>query len=316
MSTPLRLGTRKSALAMAQSGQVASALMARHPGLVVDLVPIVTTGDVAPDAPFDSVGTVGMFVTEIERALLENRIDMAVHSLKDLPTAMTAGLKIAAVPPRANPFDVLIWRDAAAPRAERPRFGTGSPRRAAQILAARPDARVMPIRGNVDTRLSKLGAGEFDAIVLAAAGLDRLGLLPTLDADGRLEPLDMSRMVPAPGQGCLGLQCRADDAATGDLLRALDDFESQVAARAERALLAALGGGCHAPIAAFAHLSDGVPRRLRLLGLVIAPDGRTICRQSLDGDPADPEGLGLAAARALFADGAGAILGRAGVVEP
>jgi hydroxymethylbilane synthase len=300
---------------MAQSEGIARDLEARHAGLVVSILPIVTTGDVSQAVAFDSVGTVGMFVTEIERALLDDRIDMAVHSLKDLPTAMTPGLVVGAVPPRANPFDVLVRRTAA-PLPDAPHIGTGSPRRGAQLLARRPGARVSGLRGNVDTRLRKLEAGEFDAIVLAAAGLSRLGLLERLDAEGRIEPLDILKMVPAPGQGCLALQCRAADGRTRGVLAALDDADSHVAALAERALLAALGGGCHAPIAAFAHVTDGVPRRLVLTGLVVSTDGARLLTRTSDGDPADPVGLGVAMARALFDDGAGAILGRDAVVTP
>jgi len=311
----LRLGSRASALATAQSRGIAAALAAGPGGPVIDIVPIVTTGDASPGLSFDSVGTVGMFVTEIERALLDDRIDFAVHSLKDLPTAPTPGLVIAAVPPRANPFDVLVRRTAA-PLPAAPRIGTGSPRRAAQLLARRPGAVVLPLRGNVDTRLRKLEGGEYDAIVLAAAGLDRLGLLERLDSEGRIELLDLLKMVPAPGQGCLGLQCREGDEATRRFLAALDDPESRVAALAERALLAALGGGCHAPIAAFAHVTDGVPRRLSLLGLVVSIDGSRFLTRTVDGAMDDPVALGVAAARALFDDGAGPILGRDALVEP
>jgi hydroxymethylbilane synthase len=311
----LRLGSRASALAMAQSGTIAAAVAARSPEVTVEIVPVVTTGDASAGLAFDSVGTVGMFVTEIERALLDDRIDFAVHSLKDLPTAPTPGLVIAAVPPRANPFDVLVRRTRA-PLPAAPRIGTGSPRRAAQLLARRPDATIAPLRGNVDTRLRKLDAGEFDAIVLAAAGLERLGLYARLDGEGRLEPLDLLKMVPAPAQGCLGVQCRATDDATRRILAILDDADSRAAATAERALLAALGGGCHAPIAAFAHVTDGVPRRLVLTGLVVAPDGSRLLARTVDGALEDAAAVGMAGARVLFDDGAGPILGRDALVDP
>ncbi len=318
MTAPvLRLGSRRSPLAMAQSRGILADLLAIRPAEQIDIVPIVTIGDQTQTIAFDSVGTVGMFVTEIERALLDDRIDLAVHSLKDLPTALTPGLVIAAVPPRANPFDVLIWRaPGLTDQLTEPRIGTGSPRRAAQLLSRWPGARVVGLRGNVDTRLKHLQDRDMDAIVLAAAGLTRLELLGPLEAAGRIEFLDTLKMVPSPGQGCLGIQCRSADLATREWLAKLDDPASHAAALTERALLAALGGGCHAPIAAFAHVTDGTPPRLNLLGLVVSVDGRQTLRETLDGPITEPVDLGVRVARALFARGAGQILGLSAVVEP
>lgn len=302
---------------MTQSRGILADLLAIRPGGKIDIVPIVTTGDQTQTIAFDSVGTVGMFVTEIERALLDDRIDLAVHSLKDLPTALTPGLMIAAVPPRVNPFDALIWRaPGLSDQLKEPRIGTGSPRRGAQLLSRWPGASVVALRGNVDTRLKRLEEGDVDAIVLAAAGLTRLGLLAPLEASGRVEFLDALKMVPSPGQGCLGIQCRTADKKTREWLAGLDDPASRAAALTERSLLAALGGGCHAPIAAFAHVTDGAPPRLHLLGLVVSVDGRQTLRESLDGPMDDPVDLGVRVARALFARGAGPILGLPAVVEP
>ncbi|MDZ4804252.1 MAG: hydroxymethylbilane synthase [Candidatus Eisenbacteria bacterium] len=313
----LRLGSRQSTLAMAQSRGILAELQELRPEATIEIVPIVTTGDLMPSVAFDSVGTVGMFVTEIERALLDDRIDLAVHSLKDLPTALTPGLLIAAVPARANPFDVVIWREPPPSNpGPDPRLGTGSPRRAAQLRARWPGAHVSNLRGNVDTRLRRLDEGDLDGIVLAAAGLERLGLLASLEAAGRLEFLDTLKMVPAPGQGCLGIQCRAADHVAQQWVAALDDSPSRAAALAERALLAALGGGCLAPIAALAHVTDGTPPRLHLLGLVISLDGRSAHRESLDGPIDDPTSLGVRMAHALFAKGAGSILEISAVIEP
>jgi hydroxymethylbilane synthase len=296
----LKLGTRKSALAMAQSQQMADRLMARHPGLTVELVPIVTTGDQTQDRTFGAVGTVGMFTTEIEASIRDGRADFGVHSLKDLPTQDSPGLVIAAVPERATPYDVLITRgdlildelpDGAT-------VGTGSPRRQAQLLAYRSDLRMIDIRGNIDTRLKRLEEGKYDAIVLAAAGMERLGI-----QNRATEILPPEIMLPAVGQGCLALQCRADDAATIELLHAIEHRKSRQAAEAERALLAGLGGGCDAPIAALGR-SEG--RTIHLIGLVASPDGATILRH--EASASTPEGVGRKLAAELLSMGAAEFL--------
>jgi hydroxymethylbilane synthase len=292
----LKLGTRRSALAMAQSGQVADRLMSQHRGLRVELVPIVTTGDTTQDRSFGAVGTVGMFTTEIEASILEGRADFGVHSLKDLPTRDSPGLVIASVPERATPYDVLITRDGSIldELPEDATVGTGSPRRRAQLIAYRDDLRMVEIRGNIDTRLKRLEEGRYDAIVLAAAGIERLGL-----QDRVSEILPPEIMLPAVAQGCLALQCRADDEKTIAILAAIEHKKSRQAAEAERSFLAALGGGCDAPIAALAVSHD---RTLHLTGLVASPDGVTILRHEMKGR--QPVELGRKLANELLKLGA------------
>ncbi|HYO23950.1 MAG TPA: hydroxymethylbilane synthase [Lacipirellulaceae bacterium] len=313
-SRPLRIGTRGSKLARWQSDWVAARL--REAGAQVDVVEIATTGDVEQLGPVAALGT-GVFTKEIQAALLAGAVDVAVHSLKDLPTQSTAGVALAATPVREVVDDALIG--AAGRRlSELPsgsRVGTGSLRRRAQLLCLRPDLAMLEIRGNVDTRLRKLDAGQYDAIVLAAAGLRRLGL------DGRIsELLAPPGMLPAPGQGALGIECRADDATTAALLAPLDDLATRWSVSAERALLAELEGGCSAPVAAWGRVLEG---RLVLDGLVADADGRQALRASgeallavagrsdADGVAAAAE-LGRRLARELLAQGAAALMGRTG----
>ncbi len=299
----LKLGTRASALAMAQSGEIAKQLEAKHDGLKVELVTITSTGDAKQDTAFGAVGSVGMFVKELEAALLDKRVDFAVHSLKDLPTAITDGLAIHAVPLRATPYDVLVAPDDMILDMldDGAKIGTGSPRRKAQILAYRDDVNVVAIRGNIDTRLKRLDDGRYDAIVLAAAGLERLGL-----EERATEIFTPDIMVPAVGQGCLALEGRADDERTRELLKALDDPLSHHEAIAERSLLAALGGGCHEPIAALARSAGS---ELRLIGLVSSPDGLTVLRAEETGPERAPEKLGEKLAERLIEMGAARVLG-------
>lgn len=264
----LRLGTRGSSLAVGQSEQVADALRVR--GHDVDLVRIKTGGDVETGS-LTALGGLGVFAAELRRALLDGRADFAVHSLKDLPTAPVPGLTIAAVPTRVDPRDVLCARDGAT-LADLPAgatVGTGSPRRVAQLRAIRPDLRYVDVRGNVGTRLARVAAGDLDAVVLAAAGLSRLGLERHIT--------DHLDILPAPGQGALALECRADDTPVLTELAALDDPDSRLAVEAERAVLAGLGGGCAAPIAAWAR--DG-----RLAAGVFALDGARAARVTVDLD--------------------------------
>jgi hydroxymethylbilane synthase len=302
MSAPavLRLGTRKSAMAMAQSGLVAQAITERT-GHQVELVGVTTHGDVSR-AHLTQIGGTGVFVSALRDALTGGEVDLAVHSLKDLPTAQPDGITLAAVPPRDDPRDALITRDGAK-LADLPpgaTIGTGSPRRAAQILLLRKDLHCVPIRGNADTRLRKVLAGELDAVVLAYAGLARLG---RLDAVSQVfEPDDM---LPAPGQGALAVECRASDQPLAELLAAIDDPLSRAAVAAERTLLATLEGGCHAPIAAFA---GGTAGELHLEAAVIAADGRQVMRERGAGVPADAEQLGRDLARRLLNDGAGSLI--------
>jgi hydroxymethylbilane synthase len=295
----IRLGTRASALALAQARQVADRLEAG--GAEVVIVPLRTEGDRLAEGRLADVGGKGLFVREIEEALLRGEIDVAVHSLKDLPAAQPAGLCLAAFPPREDPRDVLATRAAATIASLPPHavVGTSSPRRRALLLAARPDLMVEPIRGNVDTRLRKLAAGGWDAIVLAAAGLRRLGLTVEHAA-----PLDPDEFVPAVGQGILGVEARDDDRATLARLRALDDAATRPCALAERAYLARLGASCTTPMAGHARLDGGT---LRMTAVVVSEDGRRLLRESAAGAPAGAEALGRGLADTLLARGAAKI---------
>ena len=263
----------------------------RAAGHEAALLPLVTTGDrwsASGGPPPDR----GLFVKELEQALLDGRADLAVHSAKDLPTEMPPGLAIAAVPVREDPRDVLVGPGGGLEGLPAgARVATGSPRRAAQVRAARPDAVVVPIRGNVGTRLRKLAAGEADALVLAAAGLRRLGLWP----EGA-EPLPAEVSTPAPGQGLLAVEARAGGPAAQVAAAALDDPVAHACLRAERALLAGLGGGCMTPVGALCEPADGW---LRLLGFAGDPDGVRVARAERRGPAEDPEGLGRAVAEAL-----------------
>lgn len=285
MTRALRLGTRGSWLAMMQSDLVARLLRAR--GHQVELVTIVTDGD---RRPIDLSPGVGVFVTALEQAQLDGEVDIAVHSAKDVPLEEREGLAIAAYPaPREDPRDALCTATGGmslATLAASATFGTDSPRRAGFILGHRPDLRHRPIHGNVDTRLRKLQAGEVDALVLAASGLDRLGSSGHIDQ--RLEP---EVVPPAPGQGVLAVQCRADDAEVLAALRELDDPAIRLAVRTERRVLEATGGTCRAPVGALASVAGG---RLWLLAGAASPDGSQSCVLTYEGEPAEAAGLRLA----------------------
>jgi len=308
----LRLGTRRSALAMAQSGMVADQLRSR--GREVELVGVTTDGDRSARAgsPLADAGGVGVFVTALRAQLLDGSVDLVVHSLKDLPTAPAEGLVIAAMPVRADPRDALVARGGAR-LADVPagaRVGTGSPRRAAQLRAARPDLDVRPVRGNVDTRLGKVASGELDAIVVAAAGLARLGRLSEAS-----ELLDPGVMLPAPGQGALAVECRLAEGAGHrgglgelyELVAKLDDSPTRAAVVAERTVLAGLEAGCTAPVGALAELVG--TRDLRLVAAVVSVDGSAAIRRSAIGPAADPEQLGRRLAADLLAAGADKLIG-------
>jgi hydroxymethylbilane synthase len=297
----LRLGTRTSALARAQADQVRAALVARHPGLAVELVGIRTTGDRLARGPLAPVGGKGLFVKEIEEALLAGAIDCAVHSMKDLPVRLARGCAVAAVPPRADPRDVLVGGGALAALPAGTRIGTASLRRRAQLLARRRDLAVEMLRGNVDTRLARWRAGAVDCLVLAAAGLARLGVVVP-----EARPLATDELLPAVGQGALALECRADDARTHALLAAIEDPTAAAAVAAERAFLAALGGDCNTPLAAHATVDDG---RLWLRAEVLSPDGTHRLAAAEAAPIADAEPLGAHLAAELLARGAGALLG-------
>ena len=300
MSQTLRIGTRGSRLALAQSRWVQAALRQHHPGLIVELVTITTTGDRFVDAPLSTLGGKGVFVKEIEEALTAERIDCAVHSMKDVPTELAPGLVIAAIPPREDPRDTLISRSGSTlqdlPRGAR--VGTSSLRRMALVRAQRGDLDVVALRGNVDTRLRKLDAGELDAVILAAAGLRRLGI-----ARPDLALLEPAEFLPAIGQGALAIESRDD--ATRALLVVLDDNETRIAVSAERAFLARVGGSCRTPLAAHASLSAG---RLALSALIASPDGTQMVHGSRGGAPGSAVELGGDLADELLRRGGRSIL--------
>jgi hydroxymethylbilane synthase len=296
----IRVATRGSALALAQARAVADRLSAA--GTRAEIVSMRTEGDRLAEARLAAVGGKGLFVREIEEALLRGDVDVAVHSLKDLPAELPSGLGLAAFPERADARDVLVARRSTrlADLAAGSVLGTSSPRRRALALALRPDLSVEPIRGNVDTRLRKLEAGDYDAIVLAAAGLARLGVAPR-----HVEWLAPDVFVPAVGQGVLAVEARLDDLRTLTALRVLDHLPTRVAALAERAFLGRLGASCVTPMAAYARLADG---RLVLDAVVASEDGRTMLRESADGPADRGEALGLRVAEALLARGAATVV--------
>lgn len=310
MTARLRIGTRGSRLALWQARDVAARLAAAHADLASEIVVIRTSGDAGAGAATPEPGGVKrLFVKEIEEALLEGRIDLAVHSSKDLPAHLPAGLAIGAALPRDDPRDALVLPGgaAAADRGEAvrllgpaPRIGTSSLRRAAQIAAAFPGATFEAVRGNVDTRVRRLDEGACTALVLAAAGLRRLGLA---DRISWLLPFDIC--LPAPGQGIVAVELREDDAAVRALVGAIGDREAEAALAAERAVVAALGSGCQMPLGALAE-SDGAELRAR--GVVLSLDGARAARAEARGPIADPTGVGSRLAQALLAAGAASLL--------
>jgi hydroxymethylbilane synthase len=292
---PLRLGTRKSPMAIAQSQQVAR-LITERTGREVELVGITTFGDVSR-AQLAQIGGTGVFVSGLRTSLLHGDVDIAVHSLKDLPTAQPEGIVLAAVPPRDDPRDALVARDGAK-LADLPpgaTIGTGSPRRAAQLLLLRPDLRPVPVRGNAGTRLGRVTSGEVDAVVLAYAGLARINRLDVVT-----QIFDPDEMLPAPGQGALAVECRSGRPDLADLLACADDPATHAATTAERTLLAALEAGCSAPVGGYAAGADG----LRLRAVVVAADGETALRASASGPPDEAEYLGRSVAAELLRRGA------------
>ena len=294
--TALRLGTRKSPMAMSQSLKVARAITERT-GRAVELVGVSTYGDASP-AQMTQIGGTGVFVTGLRARLLAGEVDLAVHSLKDLPVGPADGIVLAAVPERDDPFDALAARDGAklADLPSGARIGTGSPRRAAQLLMLRRDLEPVPVRGNANTRLAKVASGDLDAVVLAYAGLARIDRL-----DAVTQVFGPEEMLPAPGQGALAVECRAGREDLASLLACVDDPVSRAATTAERSLLAALQAGCLAPIGAYAAGTDVV----RLDGVVVSADGGAALRASAGGPAAQADRLGRQVAADLLRRGAG-----------
>ena len=302
MEKIIKIGTRGSKLALWQANWVKSALKAGHPSLSVELVAIKTKGDKILDVPLAKVGGKGLFVKEIEDALLNGRIDLAVHSMKDMPAEIPNGLCIGAIPKRETPQDVLISREGLllSQLKQNARIGTSSLRRTAQLLHARPDLVVLPLRGNLDTRLKKLETENFDAIILAAAGVKRLGLEHRIT-----EYLDEKVMLPAVGQGALCVEIRENDPEVESIITLLEHHETRTVVMGERAFLNCLGGGCQVPIAAHGIIEKNT---FTLCGLVATVDGTTVIRETLSGHKDSSEIIGVKLADRLAEMGAKTIM--------
>ena len=302
MKNQLRIGTRGSQLALWQANWIKETLVRKNPDLDVEIVKIKTTGDKILDVPLAKVGGKGLFVKEIETALLDNSVDLAVHSMKDVPTLLPDGLKIVAISEREDPRDVIISKEGRtlAQLQEGARIGTSSLRRQAQLAGYRPDLVMEPLRGNINTRLRKLGDGQYDAIVLAYAGVKRLGW------EGEVtQVLDTDIMLPAIGQGALGIEARGDDPGTLERILFLNHSETSLCVRAERAFLHRLEGGCQVPIAAYATTDNGT---VTLTGLVAGVDGEKLIRMEVRSDEASAEEAGLELAEQILASGGREIL--------
>lgn len=298
----VRIGTRKSQLALWQTRHVSDLIEKVAPETKCEQITFETVGDLTLDKPLPEIGGKGLFTLELEDALRSNRIDIAVHSLKDLPTEVVPGLTIGAICERADARDVVVSADYASleslPKGST--VGTSSTRRASQLLAARPDLELRSIRGNVETRIKKAKDRQYDAIMLAAAGVTRLGLTAEIT-----EYLSFDSMLPAPGQGAIAVQCRADDNEILETLALIDHRDSRIAVTAERAFLHQLGGGCSTPVAAYATISGG---QVKLIGLVATLDGSTILRTTFSGESGDAEKIGIEAAEEMLARGAKSLL--------
>jgi hydroxymethylbilane synthase len=300
----LRIGTRKSALALWQAEYVRARLLEHDPGLRIELVKITTAGDRILDRPLATVGGKGLFIKELEQALFDDRVDLAVHSMKDLTVTLPEALHVAAVLERADPRDAFVSNrhQALSELPDGARIGTSSLRRQCQLRARHPRHEVVDLRGNVNTRLAKLDAGEFDALILAVAGLQRLGLAERITC-----ALDPAESLPAVAQGAICIESRRDDGETNRYLAPLDHTPTRLRVSAERALNACLDGGCQVPIAAYAELRAD---ELYLRGLVGDPDGSTVLESSARGPADRPQALGERVAQALLARGAKAILNK------
>jgi len=298
----MKIATRKSRLALWQANHVASLLRDQHPGLEVELLPMVTRGDINLDQPLAQIGGKGLFLKELERALLRQEADIAVHSMKDIPVKITPGLVVDIMLERANPFDGLLSNSGQGV-AELPAgslVGTSSMRRQCQLKSMRPDLQVADLRGNVDTRVRKLQDGEYDAIILACAGLERLGLDQFVT-----ETLRPPKWLPAATQGTIGVQCRQGDEAVSRLILPLLHPDTALRTQAERAVAALLQGSCQLPLAVFAQTSDS---QLHIMGLVGTPDGQTVLRSEISGEAAEVESLSAKLAQDLLHQGADQII--------
>lgn len=303
MKTHVRIGTRGSQLALWQANYIKDRIETAFPDKTVEIITIKTTGDRITDRPLAAVGGKGLFVKEIEAALLEERVDLAVHSMKDMPGELPKGLVIGVIPERENPYDVLISRDhkVLAEYAKGAKIGTSSLRRGSQLKHARPDLEIASIRGNLDTRLRKLKEGEYDAIVLAAAGLRRLG-----QADEISEYLTDATMVPAVGQGALCIESRETDPEMEEIMAALDHGPTRVCVEGERAFLRKIEGSCHIPVACFGKITDD--GRVLLTAVVASEDGREVIRESMTAGTGEVEAMGQKLAEQLLANGGKRIL--------
>lgn len=304
---PIRIATRKSQLAIWQAQTVAIRLKALHAGLRVELVSVTTQGDRAQDSPLAKVGGKGLFVKELEEQMLAGHAELAVHSMKDVPMTFPPGLYLPVILGREDPRDVLVSNRFTSLEAlpNGVRIGTSSLRRQCQLKARYPEIQTLNLRGNVNTRLAKLDAGDYDAIILAAAGLKRLGLQERIAAY-----LDVEQSLPAIGQGAIGIECRCDDRRMQELIAPLNDIPTHTCVRAERAINARLSGGCQAPVAGFAELEDD---QIFVRGLIGYPDGSQIIGSQTRGRAEQAEELGRRVAEDLLAQGAGRILAALGI---
>ncbi|HBR96655.1 MAG TPA: hydroxymethylbilane synthase [Gammaproteobacteria bacterium] len=302
MTNTLRIATRKSPLALWQAHTVRDRLLQSHPGLQIEVVKMSTKGDQLLDSPLAKIGGKGLFVKELEVGMLEGRADIAVHSMKDVPVDFPPGLSLPVILPRENPFDALVSTRYESLEAlpQGARVGSCSLRRQCQLRAIRPDLEFIDLRGNVNTRLAKLDAGDFDAIILAAAGLIRLGLPERIR-----QQLSPSQSLPAIGQGAIGIECRTDDQTTRDLIQVLHDPDTATRVTAERAMNARLNGGCQVPIAGYAELDGG---RLAMRGLVGDVSGSRLLRSSHEAPAADAADIGQHIAEDLLSQGAAELL--------
>jgi hydroxymethylbilane synthase len=306
MNNKINIATRKSELALWQANHVAGLLRETHPGLDVELLPMVTRGDIILDQPLAEIGGKGLFLKELERALLNGEADIAVHSMKDVPVEQVPGLVVDVMLPRANPYDALLCRGGQM-LADLPAgacVGTSSLRRQCQLKSIRPDLAVRDLRGNVNTRIRKLQEGEYDAIILACAGLERLGMDSLVT-----EILGPPRWLPAATQGTIGIQCRAEDQAVMDLIEPLKDRDAVLRTRAERAVATVLHGSCQVPLAVFAQLDGDA---LRISGMVGMPDGSEVIRGDRAGPSAEVDSLSAAVADDLLSQGADRIIASLG----